>query len=163
MNENILDFNPAEQPKLNHAGFFVRFLAYLFDVIPIVFIVIFILSYVFGLDLFDQDSSIDPFTGELTDSAINRMLSRNLTLIIWIIYSTVMDASPLRGTHGKVNARIRVVDQYGNRISWQRSMLRNGMKIISSLPLGLGFIWAAFDKEKRAWHDIIAKTFVIQE
>jgi uncharacterized RDD family membrane protein YckC len=30
------------------------------------------------------------------------------------------------------------------------------------LPLGLGFLWIAFDKRKQAWHDKLAGTVVIR-
>ena len=32
---------------------------------------------------------------------------------------------------------------------------------VSALPLGLGFIWVAFDKRKQGWHDKIARTLVV--
>ena len=34
---------------------------------------------------------------------------------------------------------------------------------LSLLPLGLGFIWIAFDKKKQGWHDKLARTVVINE
>ena len=33
-------------------------------------------------------------------------------------------------------------------------------KFISYLPLGLGFFWILFNKERRGWHDLVAKTHV---
>ena len=32
---------------------------------------------------------------------------------------------------------------------------------ISFLPLGLGFLWIAFDERKQGWHDKLAGTVVI--
>ncbi|MDR2638719.1 MAG: RDD family protein, partial [Helicobacteraceae bacterium] len=34
--------------------------------------------------------------------------------------------------------------------------------ILSAIPLGLGFIWVAFDEKKRGWHDMLAGTLVIK-
>jgi uncharacterized RDD family membrane protein YckC len=34
---------------------------------------------------------------------------------------------------------------------------------VSILPFMLGFIWAAFDHRKQAWHDKLAGTVVIQK
>jgi uncharacterized RDD family membrane protein YckC len=31
------------------------------------------------------------------------------------------------------------------------------------LPLCLGFVWVAFDRRKRGFHDMIAKTVVVHE
>jgi uncharacterized RDD family membrane protein YckC len=35
--------------------------------------------------------------------------------------------------------------------------------IVSSLPLGLGFLWILFDKRKQGWHDKLAGTRVIMQ
>jgi len=35
--------------------------------------------------------------------------------------------------------------------------------IVSTIPLGLGFLWIAFDSRKQAWHDKLAGTVVIYE
>ena len=35
-------------------------------------------------------------------------------------------------------------------------------KILSAIPLGLGFMWAGWDKEKRAWHDTLSNTRYIE-
>jgi uncharacterized RDD family membrane protein YckC len=34
---------------------------------------------------------------------------------------------------------------------------------LSALPLGLGFVWIAFDRRKQGFHDKIAKTCVVME
>ncbi|PID70418.1 hypothetical protein CSB37_01875 [bacterium DOLZORAL124_38_8] len=36
-------------------------------------------------------------------------------------------------------------------------------KIISAIPLGLGFMWAGWSKEKTAWHDSMSGTRYIEE
>ena len=35
-------------------------------------------------------------------------------------------------------------------------------KIVSMLPLMLGFIWVAFDARKQGWHDKLANTVVVR-
>jgi uncharacterized RDD family membrane protein YckC len=32
----------------------------------------------------------------------------------------------------------------------------------STIPMGLGFLWVAFDKRKQGWHDKLAHTVVIR-
>lgn len=39
---------------------------------------------------------------------------------------------------------------------------RNSAKILSALPLFLGFAWAAFDRHGQAWHDKVAHTYVVR-
>ncbi len=34
---------------------------------------------------------------------------------------------------------------------------------VSSIPLGLGLLWVAFDRRKQGWHDKLAGTFVIRK
>ena len=36
-------------------------------------------------------------------------------------------------------------------------------KTISWLCLGLGFIWVSFNKKRRAWHDLMANTWVVEK
>lgn len=34
---------------------------------------------------------------------------------------------------------------------------------VSLLPLGLGYLWVAFDGKKQGWHDKLAGTVVVRE
>ena len=34
--------------------------------------------------------------------------------------------------------------------------------IVSTIPLGLGYLWAAWDPQKQTWHDKLARTFVVR-
>lgn len=55
---------------------------------------------------------------------------------------------------------IEVVDRAGAFISPWRSIGRYLAANLSAIPLGLGFWWAVWDKEKQTWHDKIATTWV---
>jgi len=46
-------------------------------------------------------------------------------------------------------------------MSYGIAFLRWVSYFISALPLYIGFVWAAFDGKKQAWHDKIAGTVVI--
>ena len=65
-------------------------------------------------------------------------------------------------TLGKKWLGVRVVSTDGEIISAGRAFLRLIGYAISALFLGLGFLWAAWDKEKQGWHDKIASTYVVQ-
>jgi uncharacterized RDD family membrane protein YckC len=73
-----------------------------------------------------------------------------------------MDCSQLQGTVGKLCMGLMVTDEVGKRISFKKSLVRNLLKIVSYIVLGLGFIYALFDKKKRGWHDLLAGTMVIK-
>lgn len=65
-------------------------------------------------------------------------------------------------TPGKLLLELRVVDvRGGGHPTLMRSILRYLGYFISALPLGLGFLWAVFDRRNEAWHDKLARTRVM--
>lgn len=64
-------------------------------------------------------------------------------------------------TPGKAMLKLKVVRTEGKDMSYGIAFLRWVSYFISALPLYIGFVWAAFDGEKQAWHDKIAGTVVI--
>jgi uncharacterized RDD family membrane protein YckC len=58
---------------------------------------------------------------------------------------------------------LRVVDAKGRRPHPLRVSVRVVAHFLSGLPGALGWIWAAFDLEKRAWHDHVAQTYVVRD
>lgn len=61
-------------------------------------------------------------------------------------------------TLGLQSWRLRVEDSQGNVPGIGAASLRFLAAIISWLPLGLGFWWQIWDKEKLSWHDRISGT-----
>ncbi|HYN64427.1 MAG TPA: RDD family protein [Candidatus Limnocylindrales bacterium] len=56
---------------------------------------------------------------------------------------------------------IRVVRaEDGGRIGGWRAVGRSLAFVLASLPLYLGLLWAIWDRQRRGWHDMMAKTFV---
>jgi uncharacterized RDD family membrane protein YckC len=49
------------------------------------------------------------------------------------------------------------------KLSLPRSLLRAAGYWLSAMPLGLGFLWAAFDEEHRTLHDRLAGTRVLYQ
>ena len=56
---------------------------------------------------------------------------------------------------------IRVIRPDSSDITFPVAFLRYLGYVISAIPLFLGFIWIAFDKQKQGFHDKIAGTFVV--
>ncbi len=135
--------------------------AYTGDVIPIVLVPAGLFYIFFGFD-----AAIDArfSTSRNIDSRIEFLRLRNqirdLSFLVWLIYSIIMEASPVRGTFGKWLFGIQVVDQDGRQLTIARSVGRNLAKLLSYLPLSLGFLWVVFNKRKQGWHDLIARTYV---
>ena len=84
-------------------------------------------------------------------------------VIINFSYFVLMTKS--RGqTLGKMALGIQVIDSSGNIPNVGTILLREiPCKILSALPLYLGYAWAGWDDKKRSWHDHLSKTFVIKK
>ncbi|KFE56677.1 RDD family protein [Pseudomonas syringae] len=57
---------------------------------------------------------------------------------------------------------IRVQNADGSGISLMQALLRFMVSIASWLCLGLGFVWALFDKHKRSWHDMYSNSQLVR-
>jgi uncharacterized RDD family membrane protein YckC len=148
---------------LRLAGFGRRVAAYLIDVLPITAATaVFFYSYL-G---FDENFRRYLDAPDDLNARIAFMSQRNnirdLSLLIYILYSMVADASPLQGTVGKRLLGLRVSDARGNRITIPRSIGRGAVKVVSIIPVGLGCLWALWSKDRRTWHDMAAKTLVLR-
>jgi uncharacterized RDD family membrane protein YckC len=66
-------------------------------------------------------------------------------------------------TPGEKLLRLRVVDLRGRRPSIARTGARVLVALAGALLGGLGWLWVAFDFEKRAWHDHAAGTYVVRD
>jgi uncharacterized RDD family membrane protein YckC len=68
-----------------------------------------------------------------------------------------------RTTPGKLLMDLVIADAVtGGPPSTTQYVLRYLGYFVSLLPLGLGFIWIAFDPRRQGWHDKIAKTVVVR-
>ncbi len=64
-------------------------------------------------------------------------------------------------TVGKWVFGLRIVAANRSPISYSQAVLR-WLGYAVSFPLGLGFLWILFGKEKRGWHDLMARTWVVR-
>jgi uncharacterized RDD family membrane protein YckC len=65
-------------------------------------------------------------------------------------------------TPGKMALGLKVIRPDGSRVSLGRAIGRYFAKWLSSLILCIGYIIAGFDSQKRAMHDMICDTRVVQ-
>jgi len=64
-------------------------------------------------------------------------------------------------TLGMASWRLKVMREDGGRLTWTDTVLRLAAAALSLLPLGLGFLWILFDRDRRAWHDRLSRTRVV--
>lgn len=133
------------------AAFDQRLLAWAIDyfIIAMCFAVMLLLVFIFL-----QDQSV--MIGAMLVSAVLAPLAK-------MIYGAIGDASEKQGTMGKRLLNIRVTDLAGNRISFSVALLRNAAKIISALPLCLGYLYSFLNKKQQCLHDLMANTLVVKE
>lgn len=83
------------------------------------------------------------------------------TISFWI-YSVIFIWKFGGATIGKKLMKIQVVDTNYQPVSLWKAFLREVIgKFISGLIFSLGYIWAIWDKDRQAWHDKIAGTYVV--
>lgn len=151
--------NPYESPKADlgttkeyaFAGFWLRLVAVIIDVIILAVISLPILYFGYGQDYFLSDEMVK---GPL-DVFISYIFPIVFTVALWV---------KIGGTPGKRILGLRVVDEKtGQNVSVGQACLRYVAYLISALPLLLGYFWVAFDKRKKSWHDHISSTVVVKD
>ncbi len=130
------------------AGFVARMIAYIID-----WIFITLTSLIIGMS---TGIALGLTNLEILDVAY--LASGLISLVYYVAFWAVMG-----GTPGKIMLGMRIVGRDGNPngIGWGRAILRILGYIVSTIPCYLGFLWIAIDKDKRAWHDRIAGTYVV--
>src|SRR4030095_17018479 len=120
------------------AGFWRRGGAYLIYVIPIVLLTAFPFYLCMGFDRTWQAYREQPRNLQVRVQFLaERNQIRDSAFLLWVVYSTAMEASALQGTFGKRLAGLRVVGPDGGRLTLGRAVGRNLAMVLSYLPLGL--------------------------
>jgi len=122
--------------ETNFGGFWIRLAAYLIDFVVIAIPLVIIESF----------------------------LSINSYLIpaVWCIYNTCFHSSNWQATIGKRVLGLKVVNIYGERISFARALGRHFALNLSILLLYIGILMIEWTEYMQGLHDLIAKTYVIK-
>ena len=151
----------ADQPN---AGFWVRLSAIMIDglILGVVqfFIYLGLMGYLYNTGSFDF-SNPQAAQMAMMSAAPLVTLAQGVILIVYVGYFVALTAGKHQGTYGKRSMGIYVRKRDGGRVWIGHSLVRFVGYIISWIPLGLGYLMAAFNKRKLALHDIIAGTEVV--
>ncbi len=79
------------------------------------------------------------------------------------LYFAGMESSASQATLGKMALGIKVTDEAGNRLSFGHALGRWFAAALSYITLYIGFLMAAFTDRKRALHDMVASTLVVDK
>jgi hypothetical protein len=83
-----------------------------------------------------------------------------LFFALWLLYTSVLESSQLQASLGKLAMFIRVADEEGRRVTLPRALARNALKLISAIPLCIGYLMAGWTAKKQALHDMLARCTV---
>lgn len=143
-----------------YAGFWRRAAAYIIDTF-VFYAAAMLLFTALGATMTGLDPTAEPDPAEI-QALFSRILPAYLGLIIgYFLYDVVM-TSKLGWTLGKVAVGIEVRGADGRLISIPRAIGRVFARIVSALPLYLGFAWAGWDRRKQTFHDKIVSTYVLK-
>ncbi|MBC5772593.1 RDD family protein [Pontibacter sp. KCTC 32443] len=80
----------------------------------------------------------------------------------WLYY-TVLESSLKQATIGKFTLGLKVSDLRGKQINFWQANLRYFSKILSLLPVGLGFLLILTTRRSQMFHDYFARTVVVAD
>lgn len=151
----------AETTFMDFAGFWIRFGAKIIDNI-ILGVANMIIGMVAGL-LISSPAGASSDPSEITSAMIGGVALLYFLQIAVAAGYTSFFLGKYSATPGKMALGIKVVRPDGSSISYMRGFGRYFAEILSAAILAIGYIMAAFDKEKRALHDHICDTRVIRK
>jgi uncharacterized RDD family membrane protein YckC len=141
-----------------YGGFWIRFLAVLIDGM-ILYVIDRIVSFAIFGSTAAQIITVNP--GDM-GAAMSRVgMTSTVNLVIGCSYETFF-VGKMAATPGKMALGLKVVRADGSPVDYGRAAGRYFAKILSAIILGIGYIMAAFDSQKRALHDMICDTRVIK-
>ncbi len=141
-----------------YAGFWKRVAASIIDSL-VLMVVIFILAAFLGV----LGAASQLGSGISTGSMISLGVFYLLEIFGLALYYALMHASSLQATLGKLAVGIKVTDEDGQRITFWRGFGRYFAYLLSSIVLLIGYLMAAFTDRKRALHDMICSTLVVDK
>ncbi len=139
-----------ENAELEYVGFWLRVGAALIDTVLILIVCAPLLTWIYGSGYW---LSAGLFQGP-ADLLINWILPAIAVVLFWMYR---------QATPGKMAISARIVDaRTGGKPSTGQLIGRYLGYYVSTIPLGLGLIWVAFDARKQGWHDKLAGTVVVR-
>lgn len=85
-----------------------------------------------------------------------------MMVIAWLYFS-IQESSRAQATFGKRLFGIRVFTNDESRVSFLQASERFWAKLLSAVILGAGFLMALSNSERRALHDLLSHTQVLQD
>ncbi len=152
-----LKSDEAGEPEIRWGGFFRRICAFLVDMVVLLFFsaMLFYLAYIgYTVGMAAHYPRVP-----LEDWNFLRLL-----ILAWLLLVTgyfVLSHASEGQTVGKWLFGLRVIAADQRPVSYRQALIR-WAGLLFFAPVGLGFLWILWDREKRGWHDFLAGTRVIR-
>lgn len=152
------------QSHLVLATFVQRAAAYIIDMLILIFSLSIVITVVFGPVYMSRDQAWKLWMGQTQmpdELAKFYQIFEMFFLLLYIIYFTYFHGSTGQ-TFGKKLLGIRVVDAHGLTISYRSAFIRAIASFLSQIPFSfyIGFLMALVTTHRRAFHDLMAHTYV---
>jgi uncharacterized RDD family membrane protein YckC len=149
--------------QTRYAGFWIRFVAWLLDVI-----IVSLVLAPFRLAILGA-MGVSMGMGGMRDNPAGLFMLLPALGVTWTLmlagswlYEALLTSSSKQATIGKMALGLKVTDLQGQRLTFARATGRYFAKILSSITLLIGYIIAGFTARKQALHDFVAGTYVIR-
>jgi len=97
--------------------------------------------------------------GEPVETGENHVYQIVLFLVIYVFFVGFWTRSGR--TLGMQSWRLQLLDKNDGRVAPGAATVRFFAALLSWLPLGLGFLWQLWDKDKLTWHDRLSGTRLV--
>ena len=149
---------PASEAVL--AGFWLRLGAFAIDMAAwwgfSLAVAIVVVGIYFGQNGVPEDGTAIP------DADLERM-SYFIYAIVWPLeFVATWWFNSVGWSLGKRAVGLRIIGETGRRPGYGRGFARTLGAWLSWLSLGLGVLWAAWDRRGQTWHDKMAQTYVVR-
>lgn len=140
----------SELPNLRYAGFWMRFWAYLLDIIIIGSINRLLVEPIFMI-----------FDWSLYETSMFAPIAI-VNAVVFYVYFVLM--TKLFGqTLGKMVLGLRVIDLKGKKLTWSTVLIREWVGRFISTTIWITYAIVSFTPKKQGLHDLFADTTVIHE
>lgn len=146
----------SDRNDIVYAGFARRFAALFVDGLVLV-VPGFVLGFLLGIPFAILMHGYDERTRNIAQFVFGMVVG----LLLRGAYFAVMESSKEQGTIGKRALGIKVTDDAGGKLTFTQALGRWFAASLSYLTLYIGFFMAGFTDRKRALHDMVAGTLVV--
>jgi uncharacterized RDD family membrane protein YckC len=158
----------TKTPKIQYADVSQRLLANIIDLVLLITFgilthIVLYQTYIFNQPLYLRKNIIMAKDIVFTIEPIVLVILLLLGISYLSIYFLVMWVICNGQTIGKSIVGIKIISTTKHKLGFLRAFLRFLISLLSMSLFGLGYVFALFNKKKKAWQDLLTGTVVVKE